>query len=377
MKIGILTQPLHFNYGGALQNWALQQILISLGHQPEMIFVNYYRPKSGLILKILRSLSVLKTLALKSVCKGKSRRLANPFSRSYSTGPLYMDYGFISRIAKSRKCYDNEDLLGIVKHGSYDAFIVGSDQVWRQEYSPRIESYFLDFLADDDKRPRVAYAASFGVEKDYVDSDKMPKCRHLLKRFNAISVREDEGIDILRRDFGIENATRTLDPTLLLDAANYRGLIEERDMGLDSKLVAYILDDDTEKNNIVDDVSIVMGSEVHRFSLGDIKKPHLSVSAWLASFCNACFIVTDSFHGCVFSILFNKPFIAIANNSRGTGRMTTLLKEFGLEDRLVNNEREYLSRKNILLNSIDYTSVNDCILLKRNQSIGWLKNMLS
>ncbi|MDE5693135.1 MAG: polysaccharide pyruvyl transferase family protein, partial [Duncaniella sp.] len=255
MKIGILTQPLQRNYGGIIQNWALQEVLRRMGHEAEMIFRQPDAPRPRLGLTILRCCSLLKCIIYKILLGRRDVVLRNPLDNTYNPRqPRYADGKFIKRIQRSRICHSDRELREIVKKNSYDAFIVGSDQVWRQEYSPRIETYFLDFLSDGDRRKKVAYAASFGVETGYIDADKMQQCKTLLSRFDAVSVREDGGLRIVREDFSWHDVEKVLDPTLLLSDSDYRCLIKASDCLAGEKYItSYILDDSMEKQRIVHD----------------------------------------------------------------------------------------------------------------------------
>lgn len=377
MKIGILTQPLHHNYGGILQNWALQQVLKELGHKPEMIHRANYKEPLTLHLRLLRHASFLKSLVKKYILKDDSVVINNPNDRDYSTlYQIYADPAFVNKIAKTKKCFTNEELLKAVAGGKYDAFIVGSDQVWRQEYSPHIETYFLDFLSENDKRPRIAYAASFGKEKDFIESSKMPLCRMLLKRFSAVSVRENSGVSIIADEFGRNDAVKVLDPTLLLTAETYSSLLTSKDTPSYSYLTAYILDADEDKERLINDFPASKGLPVEKLDIEYYGVKMKTVSQWLASFKNASFVVTDSFHGMVFSILFNKQFIVYANPDRGLDRFVSLLGELGLEYRLVYSYSDYCIRRNELTMPIDYNVINKRLVTLRKQSVDWLKKAL-
>lgn len=376
MKIGILTQPIHLNYGGAIQNWALQQTLADMGHQPEMIWRVSYAPKPGIRAVAVRCASTAKTMALKCLGRGCRRRFDNPLSRGYSACAKYMDYGFVKRISRSRKCFDDVMLRRVVAGAGYDAFIVGSDQVWREEYSPRIETYFLDFLDEADPRPRVAYAASFGKEKEYIAAGKMPLCRSLLSRFDAVSVREDSGLKIVADDFGRADAVKVLDPTLLLDAERYRALIRRRERPEVPQLAAYILDSDPDKSRLVADVAGRLGLPVRESTANLGIEKMLTVGQWLAMFEGAGFVVTDSFHGMVFAIQFGRPFVVYANRYRGLDRFLSLLGELGLTDRLVYSYSEFEQRREALMTPIDYTAVRARIEELRSRSLAWLTNAL-
>ena len=380
MKIGILTQPLQRNYGGIIQNWALQETLRRMGHEPEMIFrqADTSRSRFGGI-TILRCCSLVKCIIYKILLGRRDVVLRNPFDRTYNPRqPRYADGKFIKRIQRSRICHSDRELREVITKNHYDAFIVGSDQVWRQEYSPRIETYFLDFLSDSDHRKKVAYAASFGVEADYINADKMQQCKTLLSRFDAVSVREDGGLRIVREDFGRHDVEKVLDPTLLLSDSDYRCLIKASDRLTGEKYItSYILDGNFEKQRILQDVSSRLSLPVRSLS-GDSDNANMAtVSQWLASFAETSFVVTDSFHGCVFSIIFNRPFIAIGNARRGLDRFTSLLEMFGLGKRLAGGVEDYCNRMDNMTSAIDYTCVNKELDRMRQSSLNFLKNALA
>lgn len=379
MKIGILTQPLHRNYGGILQNWAFQQVLRCMGDEPEMIFLyGGYRPKGKLL--VMRCISLVKCIVRKYLFGRKNVYLYPVFDPQYNPGsPMYADAKFVNCIHKTKRLTENVDIARFVASRSYDAFIVGSDQVWREDYSPSITRYFLDFLSEDDKRPRIAYAASFGKSKDYISPENMPRCRESLHRFDAVSVREYEGLDILKRDFDYHNGVKVLDPTLLLSADDYRRQIKDKDL-LDKTrphVAAYILDESEDKSAILAGVASQFELPVKTFS-GEFRgEKMLTVSQWLAEFESADFIVTDSFHGCVFSIIFHKPFVAIANKDRGIDRFVSLLRDAGLEDRLVYSSDDFNTRKESLLIAPDYMAVEQRMTMLRKASLDFLSNALS
>lgn len=377
MKIGILTQPLHLNYGGIIQNWALQQVLIGMGHRPEMIFLSRGRHSRGGLL-VMRCVSFVKSMVKRYLCGCKNVYLNSVFSPQYNpTVPLYADANFVRHIHKTRPLgTDDMDIGKYVASKGYDAFIIGSDQVWREEYSPSIFSFFLDFLSKTDNRLRIAYAASFGKAENYISGEKMPLCRDLLHRFDAVSVREYEGLRILERDFNYENGMKVLDPTLLLIADDYRKLIKRKDYVKKKHVASYILDSSMDKDAILTEVGLQLELPVKRFSGKSHGKKMLTVSQWLAEFESAGFVVTDSFHGCVFSIIFQKPFVAIANKERGIDRFLSLLHDTKLEKRLVYSMEEFMERKGELLVAPNYIEVEKRLALLRAMSLKFLSNAL-
>lgn len=376
MKIGILTQPLHYNYGGIMQCWALQQVLLRLGHRPEMIYLEPCEtPSRELVVR--RSLSFVKALIKKYLLGLDRIYLQSPLFPRYNPAIFaFADNRFVNRIRKTKAYGCDADIDQVVQRRGYDAFIVGSDQVWREEYSPNILTYFLDFLPENDERPRVAYAASFGKDKDYISSDKMPDCRRLLARFDAVSVRENKGIDIVRHDLGRQQVTKTLDPTLLLTASDYEKLILPADRRDVPYIASYILDTSDEKNGLLAKISATKNLSVSNINIEVNPEGMPTVSQWLANFADADFVVTDSFHGCVFSIIFGKPFIAIANAERGLDRFVSLLSEFDLTDRLIYSAGDFDTHQEQLLASLDYADVRLRLDAMRERSLAWLKKAL-
>lgn len=378
MKIGILTQPLNRNYGGVLQNWALQQVLKGFGHHPEMIFRGWTSTPRTPKLIMKRCGSFVKKFSARFIKGDKTAYLSNPFGRVYDAlGPLHADKSFLRKINRTKPIYDNKKLRNVIDRGNYDAFIVGSDQVWRQAYTPDIETFFLGFMDAHDSRKRIAFSASFGTETCDIPEENLKKCRELISRFDAISVREHSGLNILKKDFGIENAIQTLDPTLLLNQQDYLVIINPTDR-LSSKYIAsYILDNTPDKEAILDNVCNRLHSPFEKLSCKYTGKPMHTVSQWLATIADSEFVITDSFHGCVFSIIFHKPFIAIANADRGLDRFQTLLKPLGLSDRLVSDLDDFHSRIDTLLKGIDYSKVTPQLEISRKQSLDFLRAALS
>lgn len=374
MKIGILTQPLGCNYGGNIQNWALQHVLTNMGHKP--VTINICR-KNGVSLRN-------RWWAIKDFCfaiikrylRGNYRKhVNNPFSIRYTSHePLRLNKEFRAKIAKTNELTLQEGWQNKISLDSYEAFIVGSDQVWKQEYSPNITTYFLDFLSPDDSRLRIAYAASFGNDTP-IKADRISACRELLKRFDAVSVRESSALDILKNTFDYDKAIKTLDPTLLLKAEDYLSLVKDSDH-TDTFVGIYILDKSEDKERISEDIKENFGI-YERGEIDTCKKCHTpTMSEWLAMFADSKFVFTDSFHGCVFSIIFHKPFVAIANEYRGLDRFLSLLEETGLTNRLVFNYDEYQAKKSQLLSSIDWEAVEAKLQEQRKKSLAFLRDAL-
>lgn len=378
MKIAILTHTLGLNYGGVLQCYALTSVLRDMGH--EVVVLNRRFPVSA-YLKWLRVVSMLKCFVLRYVLRHKEVAVSFPLGYYYITNAndKQCNEGMMRFVRKhiplSKSLSSTAALEAFCKDKSIDAFIAGSDQVWREKYVPSIEDYFFGFLPTTDRRKRIAYAASFGTSDRPISAEKLPVCKELASRFSFISVREQSGIALVRDYFGKE-AHWVLDPTLLLDASRYRF---RQSSPVDVELGCYILDKSEEKERIMQ--SVEQALNLHRTEIGmntdSRRAKYGSMEHWLNFFADAQFIVTDSFHGCVFSIINNRPFVCIVNAERGADRFSSLFECFGLHDRMVASLAEYEAKKEMLLHQpIDYDRVNQIREEKRTECLALLKSAL-
>ena len=335
MKIGIITLPLHTNYGGILQAYALQTVLERMGHQVDIL-------EEPLVYKHASLNRYIRRILKKSVGK---RSIINyeGFMRKWQPRVASNINQFINTYIH-RRIVNFESLT----EGEYDAFIVGSDQVWRPSYNQHLENAFLDFTKNWINVKRIAYAASFGVDNWEFTKEQTEECKKLVRKFDLVSVREDTAVNLCKEHLGIV-ATHVLDPTLLLSADDYQKLIGELKISDTSYMFSYLLDESEEKINILNDVSnklnlpvkkIKLEKDISKISMSRLKSlKYPSIQEWLASFAQADFVVTDSFHGTVFSIIFNKPFVVLPNKGRGVARFESLLKAVGLENRIFSEYR--------------------------------------
>lgn len=337
MKIAILTQPLGSNYGGIMQAWALQQVLKRMGHEP--VTINRQPKSKGPAYYAAR-------LSYRALKKAMGKRQAPINFESHLPTIRQHTRAFIDQhISMSEPLDRTAKLKAHFAREQYDAVIVGSDQTWRPRYSPNIENFFLDFLEGIDIK-RIAYASSFGVEEWEFTGEQTQRCAALAKKFDAISIREDSGVELCRKHLGIE-ATHVPDPTLLLDKADYLQLIgPERLSNKPYGVYTYLLDKTPEKQALAQQASEQLGEPVYscqaRLSVTDEFQGSLhdfimpSCLDWLAGFANCRYVVTDSFHGMVFSIIFGKPFFVIRNEGRGQARIESLSRSFKCEGLLSN-----------------------------------------
>ena len=377
MRIGILTQPLYCNYGGIIQCYALQFILKRMGHEAVVLQREWSRRYTFQGALIYYMKHIVKLLIGK---KESWHYYVNQQKRDYIAQNTYR---FIENYInpRSKKCYTTEQIKNEVRRLNLDAIVVGSDQVWRPDYSPCQPNYFLDFLPVDSKIKRVSYAASFGGDNWNWDSELTKRCAELLQRFNAVSVREESGIRFCREHFNVD-AIQVLDPTMLLEKDDY--LIFVNSQIKRGSLFNYVLDRSPEKQNMIN----IIAEKTNKTSFysmpeqddsiynlyGDIDKSvYPPIENWLSAFNEAEMVVTDSFHGTVFSIIFNKPFWVIGNEGRGMARFETLLSMFGLEDRMINSKMVALINLN---KEIDWEKVNTKRRVLQKVSLSFLKESL-
>lgn len=366
MRIGILTVPFNNNYGGLLQAFALKSVLIEMGH--EVMFVNRRRPEPKIlkyrIYKLLVKLHIIDDYLEK---KSKEISRYTDVFKTQHLDPITEPY------------YTEKDLKKCLDQG-IAFFIVGSDQVWRYSYAEStITDFFFGFLKNV-STPRMSYAASFGIDiMDYPEETK-EVVAELLKVFKGISVREESGKNLLTECFGVpENKAKVvLDPTLLLSAEKYKTIFREKMRMPEHYIFSYILDSSVVDNNKAD------------MFCGQLQKERLDMRAqtgitaeqgviapvedWLKGICCSDGVITDSFHGTVFSIIFNRPFLVVANPNRGISRLQSLLAMFGLEDRLVVDSAGLTADK--MKVPIDWAKINSRIAERQKDSMAFLNSAL-
>lgn len=369
MKIGILTHPLMYNYGGILQNYALQCVLKDLGH--EVLTVDR-RPNYKYGISIYAIVDYLRRLCYNAPQHRVTRW--NPIlpinQAEYCAVSSNINTFIEKNIDRTVACFDDE-LSAIDDRYKFDCYVVGSDQVWGPGCCPLM---FIDFSKRCDVI-KLFYAASAG-EKTWMDvPEKLDMCLRLSKQFRAISVREEElrrtAESVLYRQVQV-----VLDPTMLLDVNRYfdEGLEPSQEKNY---VFAYILDNTSVKqDSILKATSFLDTSLVSGFTIDNskiIKTALPSVEEWIDKMYNAQYIVTDSFHGCVFAILFKKQFSVIVNKKRGQNRFFTLLSKFGLLDRIVFDDNGI--EKNINT-PIDYKSIEELLVEEREKSLYFIKSSL-
>ena len=310
MKIGIITLIGNCNCGNRLQNYAVQYYL----KHNEVVTINN---NSSYILEVLKRLK-----GLKVYIDPKNER------ERYKKFIL-----FNKRINFSKKVYfSNSNLSDLNK---FDFLVVGSDQVWNPTFG-RLKDLELLSFADNNKR--IAFSASFGI--DNIPENMKLKVGEELKKFKAISVREDRGKEIVEELTGRKDVEVLVDPTMLLRVDEWDKVSKKPKM-LKSK--KYIL------NYFLGDLSYDRKKEIERvakendcdiINMLDRNSQFYACgpSEFLYLEKNAFLICTDSFHSCVFAILYNRPFIVFdredKNMANMNSRIETLMNKFNLKNRI-------------------------------------------
>lgn len=365
-KIGLITMPLSTNYGGIIQIVVLQDFLQAIGY--ETILINR-RHHESLPKKILTN-----------------------FIENYS--PIdFKDLKFRKKMAKdvhafilqnvhpvSKKIYNDKELKNLVSTEKLDAVIVGSDQVWRIDYMRDLyKNAFLNFVTSPVKK--ISYAASFG-KSDWNFPDKTNEIQEMLNKFDNISVREDSGIDLLQNEFGIDMAELVVDPTLLMSAEYYKKHLPKDVQNGGKGIFSYVLDKTPFRTEVIENIEKELQLSSHSIAISkdfnELKKnPNYKLpklEEWLKGFYEADFVVTDSFHGTIFSIIFNKPFLSIANKKRGVTRFTSVLNQLNIENRLIFDDTAFDYQN--ALKPIDYQQVNKTLQVWKDKSEDFLINAI-
>lgn len=364
MRIAILTIPLNANYGGILQAYALQTTLENIGEHDVKVLDNPYLLKMPPT--ILRPFVYAARLVGRKLGMYSGNIKKEQAKNTYCANTYHFVHNNIHE-------YFINSLKDIPKN-RFDAIVVGSDQIWRSYffhlYFGEMPDAFLRFTNGWNIK-RIAYAPSFGVEKWEYSEAETEECKKYITQMDAVSCREIEGVNMCKEYLDCDTVKHVLDPTMLLTKADYQKFVtvSKEKTG---KLLVYVMDANNDKQSLVDTIAKERSLTPASIYQAGVASPP-SVEFWLQQFEDAECVVTDSFHACVFSIIFGKEFIVYANKNRGLSRFTSLLKMFGLEDRLVFNADEY---KNIKINS-SISEAQKKLNMLRSKSIDWLKSALS
>ena len=341
--VGIFGWWYNMNYGANLTYFSLNRVVQEMGYSVGMVW---------------------KGVNPEKLPDSPAIRFANKY---YNVGPAF----------SPDEMANNNDV--------YDSFLLGSDQLWspRQEKNSGKE-FFFSFV--DEEKNKIAYAQSLGRDLDLPD-EFIDKYKRLVYRFNGISVREDYAKKMMEKGFHVE-VPQVCDPIFLSERGIWDELIDNADIDLPEKYVLnLILDPDVEKMQFCEDIRKKLDeSQYLNFTaltpkvpwedeFGDkpVEGKDGAIENLVKAYSKADYIITDSFHGTCLAIIFNKPFISIANYKRGVGRFESLLRWLKLEDRLVHDMQKPVKCN---LKEVDYDSGNEIISASRAEGRRWLEEHL-
>lgn len=354
------------NYGSVFQTYATTKIFRAHGY--EVLVIDYQRPgtdSKGFRETVLRESHLAKKLPFKYIF---------PWILSFSFNKMESVFGeFLGdRLSLTERTFYTEDELKS-EWPEADLYISGSDQIWNSSINGRIERpYFLSFVPDEKKK--MSFASSFG--KTFLDDLEKRETRDLLSRYDCISTREESGANIVR-SLGL-NAEAILDPTLWLTASEWGALAESVKTPAHYILV-YQLHDNKKMDEYVKNIQKKYNMPCLRIDL----YYHYVVKAGRHIVCptpgqvielirKADYVISDSFHMTVFSILFEKKFLAIYSENSYNDRIGNILGWLGLIERHLESYDDY----DMLKADISYEDVFEILNSKRSELNGWLQTEL-
>lgn len=356
MNVGIVTFHRALNYGAVLQAYALQKFLAALNIDSRIVdyrstyMEHFYKPIKANPVKAPKNFSKELLYYKKNMEKRKK-----------------FDLFIAQNIKTTNPVRSYSDLAAL--NEEFDLFLTGSDQVWNWRWSGFDQTYFLDF-ADISKR--YSYAASFGF--DMVQEDKQETYASLLNTFQAISVREKTGVEIVKKVTG-RQAANHVDPTLLLSTKDWEALAEK------PSETGYVLLYTLEKSEELEDLATRLAKERHvqvirivdalRKAEGYTCRGFMSPAEFVGLFSNAGCVVTNSFHGLMFSCIFEKEFHMAYQKGKNApnSRLIDFVNEYGLESRVFGTST-YAPET-----AIDYDQIQEKLQSRRDESRNYLQKI--
>ena len=379
MKVAILSLPLSFNVGGILQQYALKVAIQELGHEVLILSRRRNRTFISLLLAKLKWKAISLIPLLGKAPENKILGVES-FKRRYLR-------------ERAADAYSSSRLRKQVLRFKCNSVIVGSDQVWNSKYSPDLLDYFLGFCNDIPLR-KISYAASFGHASLSAPTDTIALLSKQLQLFDFVSVRENSAIQFCSKNLNRQSVALMPDPTVLLTKDHYANLVKSARLIPPTKnpyIFIYSLDVNPEIIKIAKDLQETTKYDIVFFDKGtasaiksslqyqSIDFPSESVKptveSWLGCISNAQLVLTDSFHGSLFSCIFNTPFYTIGNHNRGMDRFVTLLSMLGLNELMINSE--FVQSPLGPPSNIDWKSVNTLLDKLRSKGSEFLSTVLS
>lgn len=360
-KIGILTFHRAVNYGAVLQTYALQHQIQNMGAECKVI--DY---QCDAIEDCYKPFRIEKEQLFKSVLK-------LPFRYYWTLKRKRRFQNFLNTKIHLTQRYSSSDLAAC--NSEFDTFITGSDQVWNSTLTKMDTTYLLDFVRDPCKK--ASYAASFGF--DEIPEALKNTYEKLLSDFRQISVREQQGADIIRKLLNREVSVN-IDPVLLLSQQEWQQVASP--VRQNDYIFVYTMEKTSTMINFIENLSQKTGCSIIWFTMG-LRRPiregkvqyiHTgSPEQFVGYIAGAKYVVTNSFHGTAFSILFHKKFFVeyLPEPSKANSRLENILNLFQLKERLILN-----GQNDLIQQGIDYNAVDRVLNEERKKAIHYLKKIV-
>ncbi|MGX7075325.1 polysaccharide pyruvyl transferase family protein [Globicatella sanguinis] len=371
-NIGISTVFTGYNYGSTLQAFAVQQIVKEIGYNPVLLNV-----KGSIFKGRDVRLGKLAIIAIRSLVNGRFIKTFGKYTESLSNEMPDGSKQLFQKFIKNEMhpvWMSKKQLKNIAESSSYKAFICGSDQIWNSSTFYIDPFYYLRYAP---RNKRIAFAPSFG--RNYIAKYNKKQIKKYISEIPNLSIREDSGVQLIKNLVGRE-PNLILDPTLILSKEKWESCLNLRGIINKKYILCYFLNQPSEKvRELIKDYSKKNGLEIiqipYEFSdnLGSTNGK-VGPKEFIELIAHSNLVLTDSFHGTVFSINFNKPFYAFERNygnaEKQSTRISSILKKLSLENRFNPDSLENSV-------NINYTQCNKILEKERKFAYNYLLNSVN
>ncbi len=358
MNCGIVTFHKAHNYGAVLQAYALQKTLSNFGYS--VSFVDYQHQE---IEKIYRLFPVFNENGLIVYSKRWIHTILD-FKRKYNRYHAFSE--FIN---------ENFNCVSLDNKCTYDCVVLGSDQIWNPEYTNGFVKVHFGKDSNLEYSKLISYAASMG--KENLTDDELSEFKENIENIDIIGVREESLKLLINNILPKRDVRVNLDPTLLLPKSDWDEL-SDNEVPSEPYILVYEVKFNSLTPKIVEfiknkyNINVIVLSARTNFKLPKTYITDASPKKFLSLFKHAKFVVTTSFHGTVFSIINNKPFITVGFGDHTDSRSRSLLNQLSLIDRMAFEESDIHNMKL----DIDYEIANKKLVEMQMDSISYLKENL-
>lgn len=370
-KVGIITLNGYVNYGNRLQNYALQEVLKSYGFDVQTIWVIIKRNRPEDFTLKQKIINVLGRTPSENLSSVKRKILGFLYKNKLDESRAQIFKEFSEEHINETPYKISENNIPENLESQFDYFITGSDQVWNPYFRKGDPTYFLTFAP---KEKRIAYAPSFGT--DEIPSEYISKYKKWISDMNKLSVREERGAKLIK-DLTGRNAPVLVDPTLLLTKEQWLSISRiPSDKPKCQYLLTYFLGGIPRKRKkIINEIATENGLKIINLAQSYDRVPYLTGPSEFIDYINsASLFLTDSFHGAVFSILLETPFIVFDREGKFpsmNSRITTLLSTFNFENRHIDRVT-----KGVDILNMDFSHVDGILAKERRKSFNYLEEAL-